>query len=128
MSAPEEVPLLPPTRLLSHFRTPFAGRMSAPLDQLDAVAVRVRDERNFGAAVLHRAGFAHDLDPFSAQALAGPIDIGDADGKMAEGIAEVVVVRVPVVGQLDDAVGILVAVADEGERKTAARIILFAQQ
>src|SRR2546428_855443 len=100
----------------------------AELDQLDLVAVGILDEGDLGAAVLHRPGLAHDPGPLGAQLVAGAIDVLDAERDVPEAGAELVELRVPVVRELEDGVVALVAVADEGEREAAVRVVLAAQE
>ena len=79
--------------------------------------------------MLHRAGWPGYLDALLPQRGAGAVDIGHADGEVAEGRADLVRLGlVPVVRQLDDCVFLLIAIADEGERELAARIVLPPQQ
>src|SRR5262249_35831791 len=105
------------------------GAASASLlYELDPVAVRVLGERDHGAAVLHGTGLTHDLATKGADALAGPVDVVGADRDVAESIAEIVVLRVPVVRELDDGRRRLVAVADEREREAARLVVAPAQE
>src|SRR6185437_10531814 len=60
--------------------------------------------------------------------VAGGIDVGDADGEMAEGGAERIgLLLVPVMGKLDDRAARLVAIADEGECVAPLRHLALAQ-
>src|SRR5207245_2620624 len=94
----------------------------AELDQLDLVAVRVLDERDLGAPMLHRPGLAHDPGPLGPQLVARAVDVLDADRDVPEAGTDLVALRVPVVRELEDGVVALVAVADEGEREAAVRV------
>src|SRR5260370_33448775 len=99
------------------------------LDQLDLVAVGILDESDHRGAELDRTGRAHDLAAGLGDLLAHAVDIGHADGEMAETGAEFVgLLLAPVVGQLDGAVLALVAVADEGQGVLAGRHVALAQQ
>jgi hypothetical protein len=69
--------------------------------------------------MFHRARLAHDLDSFGAQLVASFVDVRHAEGDMAKAVADIVGVGVPVIGELDDRVGLLRTVADEGVGKTA---------
>src|SRR5581483_7452846 len=101
---------------------------AAELDQLDAVAVRVLDERDHRLAVLHRARLADDLDALRAEAIARRVDVLHAEGDVAEAVSDIVRLRVPVVGELEHGVRRLVAVADEREREAAAGKVVAAQE
>src|SRR5207237_4788618 len=101
---------------------------SRALDELDLVAVRILDERDHAAAELHRAGLARDLAALRLHGLARLVDIGHAERDVAEAVAEIVGLRVPVVGELDHRLLALVAVAHEGERELAVGIVLAPQQ
>src|SRR3989338_152465 len=70
---------------------------SLELNQFDSITVRIFNERDFGAAELHRARLPHDFSAFGPQRIAGLVDIAHADREMAEGVAEIVLVGVPVV-------------------------------
>ena len=72
------------------------------LDQLDLVAVRILDEGDDRAAVLHRARRARDLDALLRQLARRRVDVGHADREVAESRAERVGLGVPVMRQLDD--------------------------
>src|SRR5262245_36160764 len=71
------------------------------LDELDLVAVRILDERDDRPTVLHRAWLAHDLAATRADLLAHLVNVGRAKGHVSERVAELVAVRVPVVGELE---------------------------
>src|SRR5580692_8208904 len=87
-----------------------------PFDQLYLVAIGVIDKRDHRAAMRHRPGRARDLDAGLGEALAGRVDIGHADGEMAEPAAERVGLGLlPIMGQFDHRAVLLVAIADEGE-------------
>ncbi len=77
--------------------------------------------------MLHWPGLADDPGPLGAQLVAGAIDVLDAERDVPEAGAELVALRVPVVRELEDGVVALVAVADEGEREAAVRVVLAAQ-
>src|ERR1700752_3948556 len=106
---------------------PRASRMSstcgsATLDELDLVAVGILDEGDDGGAELHRSCRARDLDARFFQALAGGVDIGDADSEMAEGGADGIgLLLVPIVGKLEHRAALLAAIADESEGVAALR-------
>ena len=97
------------------------------LDELDLVAVGVFDEGDDRRAVLHRAGFASDLAAAFLDLVTGFVGIVDFQGDVAVAAAQVVLVGVPVVGQLDDGAFGLVLVADKGQRELAVRIVVAAQ-
>jgi len=78
--------------------------------------------------MLHRAGLAHDFDAFGAQLSAGFIDVRNAQCDVPETVANIVRVRVPVVSQFDDRVGLLRPVADKDIGKPARRIFPLFQQ
>src|SRR5260370_29043587 len=99
------------------------------LDQFNLVAVRILDESDHRGAELDRTGRARDLAAGLGDLLAHAVDIGHADGEMAETGAEFVgLLLAPVVGQLDGAVLALVAVADKGQGVLAGRHVALAQQ
>src|SRR6185437_13882479 len=111
----------------SSSRVPMRGD-SATLDQLDLVAVGILDEGDDGGAELHRPRRAGDLDAFLGKFVAGGIDVGDADGEMAECRAELIrLFLVPVVGELDDRAAGLVAITHEGERVAPFRHLALTQ-
>src|SRR5580658_6069342 len=93
--------------------------MALLLDQLDFVTVGILDERDHRAAMLHRARVAHHPHALRLQIRARLVCVGHADREMPERIALVVALGAPVMGQLDDGVILLVAVADEGEGELA---------
>src|SRR5260370_7613077 len=71
------------------------------LDQFNLVAVRILDESDHRGAELDRTGRARDLAAGLGDLLAHAVDIGHADGEMAETGAEFVgLLLAPVVGQL----------------------------
>src|SRR5580693_546798 len=99
------------------------------LDQLDLVAVGILDESDHRGAELNRAGRARDLAAGLGDLLAHAVDVGHADGEVAEAGAQFVgLLLPPVVGQLDGTVLALVAVADEGQGVLAGRHVTLAQQ
>src|SRR5258706_5849489 len=102
-------------------------RRALLLDELDLVAVRVLDEGDHAAAVLHRAGLARHLAATCLDFLARFIGVLDRDRDVAEAAAEFVLFDAPVVGQFDDRAGGVVLVADERQRELALRVILAAQ-
>ena len=74
--------------------------------------------------MLHRSRRPRDGNSFAFQALTGSVDVGDTDGEMAESGAQFIGFGlVPVVGQFNDGVLGLVAVADEYERELAAGVM-----
>ena len=75
---------------------------AAELDQLHLVAVRVLDERDRRAAVLHGARLTRHLRALRAQSLDRLVNPLDAERDVAIRGAEIVRVRVPVVGELED--------------------------
>lgn len=90
--------------------------------------VRVFDEGQDAGAMLHRTRLAGDLAAARADILAGLVDISHFQGDVAIAGAQLILVHAPVIGQLDDAVVVLVTVADEGQGELAVRVILAAQQ
>src|SRR5580765_1102684 len=98
------------------------------LDELDLVAVGVFDEGDDRSAALDRAGFACDLAAAAANCIAGLGDVGNADGDVAEGAAEVVALDPVVVGELEHGGAVLGVVADEGERVFLLRAVGGAQE
>src|SRR5215472_14097443 len=103
-------------------------RGSATLNELDLVAVGILDEGNDGGAEFHRTRRPRDLDAGWLETLAGGIDVGDADGEMAEGGADGIgLLLVPVVGELDHRAAVLAAVADESERVATVRHLALTQ-
>src|SRR5919106_5184729 len=98
------------------------------IDQLDFVPVWILDKSDFRPAVLHRAGLANNLGTLPAEFIASFVNIVDSQSEMAESIAEVVLMSIPIVSQLDNRIFGLVAVAHEGEGETAGRIIFLSKQ
>src|SRR5581483_7735215 len=91
--------------------TTRSTRGSATLDKLDLVAVGILDEGNDRGAELHRARWARDLDARLLQSLAGGVDIGDADGEMAEGGADRIgLLLIPIVGKLEHRAALFTAI------------------
>ena len=78
--------------------------------------------------MLHRSCFAGDLATACAHRIAGRCRIVHLDGDVAVGVAQLILLGIPVVGQLNYGVVGLITVADEGEGKASFGIILFAQQ
>src|SRR6059036_729129 len=113
-------PLAPSTQ-------PLVARTTL-LDQLDFVAGRVFDERDHRAAVLHRPGLTHDLDPFCLELGARLVDVIHAYGQVTESVAQLVTGRSPVIGQLNHRIVLLVAVADKRQSEFAAGVVLVAQE
>src|SRR3569833_4032110 len=104
--------------------------VSTTFDQLELVAVRVLDEGDHRAAMLHRPGLARHLAAALFDFVAGGADIVHAGGDMPKGDAELVLVHAPDVGELDRRLLALVAVAAGGERALAvgkflALLLLF---
>jgi F-type H+-transporting ATPase subunit gamma len=64
----------------------------------------------------------------AAQFVARLIDVIDSQSEVAEGVAEVVFMGLPIVSEFNDGVVGFVAVADEGQGKFAGWIVSFAQQ
>ena len=95
--------------------------------QLDFVAVGIFEKGNRVAVapVFHRTRLAHDLDAFGAKLFAGFVNIGHAKRDMTEPIADIIGVRVPVVGQLDDRIGLFRTIADEDIGKAAGLVVSF---
>src|SRR5262249_43269284 len=93
----------------------------AELDQLDLVAVRIFDEGDLRAAVLHRARLADDLGPLAPELVAGLVDVVDAERDVPGGGGGL---GVPVVRELDHGVIALVTVADEGQCESPAGIVV----
>ena len=77
--------------------------------------------------MLHGTRITSDLDPLLPQVVTGGVHVGHSDGDMAEAVADVVLVRVPVVGQLDDGGVILGAVTHEGVGEAAGLVVLLLQ-
>src|SRR5579862_2555653 len=98
------------------------------LDQLDLVSVGILDERDDRRAMRHRAGLAHHVDAFGLQIRARLVRVRHADRQMTEAGAHVVALGIPVVGEFDDGVVVLITITDEGEGELAAWKVLLAQQ
>jgi len=67
--------------------------------------------------VRHRSALADNLGAPAAQVIASFVNVFDAKRLVAEGIAEIVFVGVPIVSQFDDSVIGFVAVADKCQGK-----------
>ncbi len=78
--------------------------------------------------MFHRPGLAHDLAAALTDTFAGGGCILYGDRDVPETVAEVVLGRVPVPGELDHRVLRLVAVSDERERESPVRVFVAAQQ
>jgi hypothetical protein len=76
----------------------------------------------------HRPGFTHDLGSLPAQPLAGANDFFNADSQMTEGIAEIISMGVPVIGQFDYGLFAFRSIADKGEGEFSFRIIFPAEK
>src|ERR1051325_278108 len=77
----------------------------------------------------HRACGARDLDPGGGEALAGLVDIRNANREVAKTAAQRIgLLLIPVVGQLNDRAVGLVAIADKGERELAGWVVALPQQ
>src|SRR5262249_24255295 len=84
---------LRPQRVLAIPKAPHSGRSvrtPVQLDQLDLVAVRILDERDRRATVLHRSRLARDLHTCRAQLLDLRVDPVHAEREVAEPRADVV--------------------------------------
>ena len=87
--------------------------MPGEIDQLNPVPVGILDKSNVGVAVLHRAGLADNFSALAAQLIAGFANALDSDSQVAEGIADIILVRVPIISQLDN--GVLGFIERQGE-------------
>jgi len=67
------------------------------------------------AVMLHRSGLPHDFGAAAAQLVASLINILHAQSQMAEAVADVILVSVPIVGEFHHCIVRLIAVADEGQ-------------
>jgi hypothetical protein len=75
--------------------------------QFNLVAIGIFDESDgiAASAVLHGPrlpGYFYALGP---QLITGLVDVGNAERNVAESVADIVRMRVPIVGELDDGVG-----------------------
>jgi 2-dehydro-3-deoxyphosphogluconate aldolase/(4S)-4-hydroxy-2-oxoglutarate aldolase len=109
-------------------RKRFRESLNVALDQLDLVAVGVGDEGDHRRSALHRPGLARHRAAAGADPVAGRLGVGDADGDVAEGGAEVVLADAVVVGELDLGLLRIRAVADEGQRVLLLRPLGRAQE
>src|SRR4029453_10571498 len=76
--------------------------------QFDLVAVGIFEEGNgiATASMLHRAGLAYDLNPFSSKLIAGFVNVRHAERDMPKTVANVIRVCVPIISELDDCVSL----------------------
>jgi hypothetical protein len=65
------------------------------------------------APMFHRGGLAHDLHSFRAQLVTGLVNIRHAERDMAEAVADIIRVRIPIVRKLDDRVRLFRTIADK---------------
>lgn len=72
------------------------------LDKFDAVPIGVLYESDFGCTTFYGTRFSADAAASGFNGIAGAIDIAAFNGDVAVGIAVVVLVCIPVVGQFDD--------------------------
>ena len=98
------------------------------LDQLQLVAIGILHEGDHRAPLAHRPRFAHHLAPLGADRLTGGNDVVHPDGDVAVGAAELIAVRIPVMGEFQHRRIRLLAVAHKGQGETAAGVITAAQQ
>ena len=77
--------------------------------QFDFVAIGIGHKGNHGAAAFDGAGLPGDLASGGANFFASGVGIGHAQGNVAVGGAQVVVVGAPVVGQLQFGLGRIAA-------------------
>src|SRR5262245_43594069 len=98
------------------------------LDQLDLVAVRVFDKGDHRGAELDRPGRPRDLATGLGHLLAHARDVRHANSQMAESGAELVGFVAPIVGEFDDGMVLLIAVADERQGVLAFRDLALAQE
>src|SRR5262245_47903715 len=95
------------------------------VDELDLVAGWVLDERDDGRSMLHRAWLADDLVAERTNLLAGTLDVVGPERDVPESITKIVALAIPIVGELDDGVRGLIAIADEAERELSVRVLLL---
>src|ERR1044071_2170955 len=102
----------PAARMTVGFGTHFCivvekTRSIATGRQFDLVAVWIFEKRNriAAGAVLHWPRLAHNLDAFGAKLFAGLVNVRHTECDMSESVAEIVFVRIPIVGELDHGVG-----------------------
>src|SRR4030095_2450420 len=98
--------------------------------QFDLVAVGIFEEGNGIAtdSMLHRAGLAYDLNPFSSKLIAGFVNVRHAERDMPKTVANVIRVRVPVIGKFNDCVSFLRPIPDKDVGKTARGIFPLLQE
>jgi hypothetical protein len=80
------------------------------------------------AAVSHRPRLAHNFGAAAAQVVARLIDVIYSQSEVTEGVADVVLMGLPIVSEFNDGVVGFVAVADEGQGKFAGWVVSLAQQ
>src|SRR3989304_8233283 len=97
------------------------------LDKLDLVIIRVLDKGDDRGAALHRSRLTHHIAATPSALVTGGIDIIDLDGDMAKGIAQIIMLDTPIIGQLDHRLLGFFAKTDKGQRELALRIILAPQ-
>jgi len=77
----------------------------------------------------HRTSGPRDLDTCCGEAFAGLVDVGNTDREMAKRAAQIIRLGlIPVMGQFDHRIVVLVAVADKSQGELAGRIVAFSQQ
>ena len=87
------------------------------MNELNRVAIRVFGKGDDCGAVLHRPRLTGHRTAVLPHSRAGEVDVLGAYGDVTKTVAEIIGVGVPVVGQLDGRRGVLVTVAEKGERK-----------
>ena len=97
------------------------------MDEFDFIAVWVFHKGNHGGAVFHWARFAHHIAAFGTGCITSGIRVFYLNRDVTIGIAQVVAVGVPVVGEFQNRVVALVAIAYKSLGELALRVIVFAQ-
>ena len=72
------------------------------LDQFNFVAVRILNKRDDRRAVFHGARFTNDIAAACPDGITGGIGVFDLEGDMTIASAQLVMIGIPIVGQLND--------------------------
>lgn len=98
------------------------------LNELDFVSVGVFDEGNDCSAMHHRTCFTNDFSAFFFNTFTRLVGVVDFNGNMSVGITQIILLRIPIVGQFQNRAVGFVAVTDEGKGKSAFGIVFSAEQ
>ena len=99
---------------------PLLAARSTQLNQLNLVAVRIFNEGDHRAAVLHRSSFADDFNAFGLEVGAHLVNVVHAQCEMTKRITLIVTGCSPVMSQFDDGIIFFVAITNKRKGKLTA--------